>query len=326
MIRATEKRALRSALNGTLIGFAILVCLAALCVSPEVRAENPALPAEAQKGVEKMYDGDPDGAIRIFRSVQAASPDSALGYLLEGEARWWKIYCAALDVKWGFVDALKRPRQPGDDEYLVFTDKIIALAEAQYNENDSAEFHLYAGLGWGLKARLYGLQAEHRAAARAGVRGREEFLRAAQLDPQMTDANTGLGLYNYYVDTLSGIVKVLRFFLGIPGGNKEEGIRQLETAITGGGMTATEGRFYLGRNLRTYDQQYERAVTFIEPLTRQYPHNPIFLLLLGNLKVELGRKTEAAADFRAARDLAIADPTCAAHVRHVTGAFLASLN
>jgi len=37
----------------------------------------------------------------------------------------------------------------------------------------------------------------------------------------MADANLGLGLYNYYVDTLSAMAKVLRFFMASPAGTSE---------------------------------------------------------------------------------------------------------
>jgi hypothetical protein len=285
--------------------------------APEARAGNPVLPREAERGAQLMYGGDPDGAIVIFHEIESTNPESPLGFLLEDEARWWKKYCAACDVKWGMVDAAKGPKQPGDDNFLALADKAIALASAQYAKRDSAEMRLYSGIGWTLKARLYALRDEHRATARAGVRAREEFLRASELDPQMTDTQTGLGLYNYYVDSLSGFVKVLRFFMGIPGGNKKEGIRQLEAAITGGGITSVEARFYLAKNLRTYDQQYERAAAVLEPLVERYPENPIFLLLLGNFNLELGRNEKAEASMRAARDLVLADSACAARVRKV---------
>lgn len=305
---------------------AAAVGFSALLFAPLAHAGNPALPSEAQQGIEKMYAGDPDGAIAIFRGLQASAPNHPLGFLLEGEARWWKIYCASLDTKWGFIDAYKRPKQPGDDEYLALANKAIALATDQYGKKDSAEMRLYAGLGGALKARYFGLQGDHFAAARAGVRARQELIRAKQLDPQMTDADTGLGLYNYFVDTLSAAVKIVRFFMGLPGGDKREGIRQLETAMNGGGITAIEARFYLARNLRTYDQQYVRAEQIVEPLALRYPKNPIFVLLSANLNAELGRKDLAAAGFRAARNITNPDPQCAARVQLVVGTSIAALH
>jgi hypothetical protein len=325
----SSRKSLRTAFNATkhfmTIHFSLIVGLCVIASAPAALAGNPRLPTEAQRGIEKMYAGDPDGAIAIFRGVQASAAENPLGFLLEGEARWWKIYCASLDVKWGFVDAFKRPEQPGDDEYLALADKVVALASAQYAKNDSAEMRLYAGLGGALKARYYGLQGDHIAAARAGVRARQEFLRAKQLDPQMTDADMGLGLYNYFVDTLSAAAKVVRFFMGLPGGDKQEGIRQLESAMNAGGITAVEARFYLARNLRTYDQQYARAQTIVEPLAQRYPRNPIFVLLLANLNAELGRREEATVGFRAAGSIPIGDPVASSRVQQVVKISLAAL-
>jgi hypothetical protein len=158
------------------------------------------LPPEAKKGIHMMYAGDPDSAIGIFRGIQDAQPADPLGYLLEAEARWWKIYCAACDIKWGMIDAWKRKAYPAAADYLALADQAIRLADARLVASDSAEMRLYAGLGWGLKVRLYGLREERRAMARAAVTAREHLLRAKQLDPEMADADSGIGLYDYYAD------------------------------------------------------------------------------------------------------------------------------
>ena len=316
---ASDRRRARAA------GLILLIAVVAILSAPAAFAGNPVLPLEAQRGLEKLNGGDPDGAIALFRSLQASAPDQPLGYLLEGEALWWKTYCATLEVKWGMVVTGKRGQQSGDDEYLALAEKTIRLAAAQSAKKESAEMHLYMGLALALEARIYGMRSENRATARVGVRAREEFLRAKQLDPQMTDADTGLGLYNYYIDTLSGIVKLLRFFMGIPGGSKQEGIRQLESAMNGGGMTAVEARFYLAKNLRTYDQQYERAAIILEPLTQQYPRNAVFNLFLGNFNLELNRKEKAVLSLHAVVDQACCEIACAARVRVLANSLLATV-
>ena len=63
-------------------------------------------------------------------------------------------------------------------------------------------------MGDALAARLYGLRGEARSTARFGVRAREDLLRAIALDPSLADADFGLGLYNYYADTLSAAARV----------------------------------------------------------------------------------------------------------------------
>ena len=290
--------------------------LLALIAWPQpARASSLVLPGAAREGLNLLYNGSPDDAITQFRQVEAADPGGPLGYLLEAEARWWQIYCEACEIKWNTIDAWQRPRITADDDYLALTDKSISIAESRIAQADSAEMRLYAGIGWGLRARLLGLRNDRRGTARAGVNARTHFLRCLQLDPGMMDAYTGLGLYNYYVDTLSPIARLLRFFMGIPGGSKTEGVRQLEIAMEKGDVTRVGARFYLAKDLRMYDREYARSLEVVAPLTDEFPRNPIFQLLQGEIQGKLGRKDAAAGSFRQAEQFSASDTLCDRHVR-----------
>jgi len=273
------------------------------------------VPPAAIEGLDLLYAGHPDKALDLFHGIEAAQPDHPLGYLLEAEARWWQIYCETCTIKWNMIDAWPQPRRPADDSYLVLSDKVIHLAEARIAQSESAEMELYAGLGWMLRARLLALRNERRATAHAGVMGRERFLRCLELDPQMADADTGLGIYNYYVDTLSAIAKVLRIFMGIPGGNKRDGIRQLETAMQQGVLTRVTARFYLAKNLRTFELDYVGSIAVMMPLVAEFPQNPMFQLILGDTQAKLNHTELAAASFRAAARSPISGTACAERVR-----------
>jgi tetratricopeptide (TPR) repeat protein len=273
------------------------------------------LPETAKQGLNLLYAGHPDDAIPQFRQVQAADPGSPLGYILEAEARWWQIYCEACEIKWNTIDAYERPRIAADDDYLRLTEKVASLAESRIAQADSAEMQLYAGIGWAQRARLLGLRNDRRGTARAGVNARTHLLRCLQLDPEMADAYTGLGLYNYYVDTLSPIARFLRFFMGIPGGSKAEGVRQLEIAMEKGTLTRVNARFYLAKNLRMYDHEYARSLEVLSPLMEEFPRNPIFQLLRGEILSKLGRKDPAAESFREAGEFSSGDTLCDRHLR-----------
>jgi len=90
-------------------------------------------------------------------------------------------------------------------------------------------------------------------------------------------------------------------------------------------MTAAEARFYLAKNLRSYDQQYERAAVILEPLTQKYPRNGIFHLFLGNFNLELNRREKAVASLHAVVDQACCEIACAARVRAVANSLLATV-
>ena len=300
--------------------------LPAAAGGPQSRLDLPPdVLQQAHEALDRVFHGRPEEAVRMARDMQKRMPGHPIGYLLETEADWWRIYCQSLTMRYGFIDAWSRPKLKQDDAYFALADHAIDVAESQLAGRESAPMQVFAGMGYGLEARLHGLRGDHLAVARAGVKGREHFLRALALDPRMGDALTGLGLYNYLADVLSGFAKMLRFFMGIPGGNKQKGIEQLETAMSTAELTAPEARFYLARNLRTFDLQYERAAGLMEPLVAQYPDNPVFQLLLGNIYAKLGRKEPAALHFRAAQEIHVDDAECAARVKQLASASLAGL-
>ncbi|HEY6946648.1 MAG TPA: hypothetical protein VI431_16035 [Candidatus Acidoferrum sp.] len=295
------------------------------CALSPVRAAQLALPPEAPAILEKIHAFDLEGAQEGAKQLQRERPDHPLGYLLESDALWWRLWCTAAEFKYGMSDARRRAKLPGDQYYLELTNTAASRASAQLKQQETAEMHFYAGMADASAARLYSLRGENRNIARFGVRAREHFLRAKALDPRLADADFGLGLYNYYVDTLSAIARILRFFMGIPGGSKQEGIRLLEHAISDGVLTSDVARFYLAMNLHRYDQQYERALNTISPLAEKYPSNPLFQLVRGDLYAKLGRKPQALQCYRAAAALPVHDAECQARIQLLVHSSIAAL-
>src|SRR3990172_6399019 len=101
---------------------------ACLLSSPPAQAVGIMMPPGARARLPLLYSGSPDAAIPLFRKLQAANPNDPLGFLLEGEAMWWKIYCTALETRYGFIGAWRRPKQADDAAYFALADKTIALA------------------------------------------------------------------------------------------------------------------------------------------------------------------------------------------------------
>jgi len=306
-----------------LLGGAVLA-LAALCFPCDTRADKLIVPPETFATLDKVYSFDTDGAIADAQRMQEERPKHPLGYLLEAEALWWRIFCTSAEFRFGMTDARHRPKLASDQHYLELAAKASSMAQAELKTHETAEMEFYAGMGDAFVARLDGLRGENRATARAGVHAREHFLRALEIDPGLSDAEFGLGLYNYYVDTLSAIAKFLGFFMGIPSGNKQEGIRQLEHDATTGVLTPFAARFYLALNLHRYDQQYERALGVIGPLVEKYPSNPLFQLARGDLYAKLGRKEQALKCYRAAAELRVEDAQCRARIMQLVQESLAA--
>jgi hypothetical protein len=305
---------------------ACLACLLFVALLPVPAAGSKlSLPPETPAILDKIYSFDLDGAIEAAKHMQQQQPGHPLGYLLEAEALWWRVWCTSAEFKYGMSDARHRAKLAADQHYFELAARASSLAEEQIKQHDSAEMQFYAGMADAASARLYGLRAEYRNTARFAVRGREHLLRAKALDADLADADLGLGLYNYYVDTLSGIAKILRFFMGIPGGSKQDGLRLLEHAAAEGVLIPHVARFYLALNLHRYDQQYEKALGVIGPLADEYPSNPLFQLARGDLYAKLGRKQQALLCYRAAAALPVHDEECRARLQELVRASIAAL-
>ena len=184
----------------TSLHFRVMLCLAvAAMAAAGTRASQLNIPPEASEAIHLMYSGKTDAAIALARKLEAARPEHPLGYLIEADILWWKIYCKWSERKYNTIDAWSHPRpaEPDDDADLALADKVTHLAAENIAKSDTAEMELYAGLGYASRARLLGLRYEKIPVAHAGVEARKHLLRCLELDPTMADANLGLGLYNY---------------------------------------------------------------------------------------------------------------------------------
>src|SRR5580692_1682664 len=307
--------------------FCLLIAVGGSFFPGQVRASELDIPPDAKQAIRLAYSGKPEEALALAHKLETERPEHPLGYLIEADLLWWNIYCKRSERKYNTIDAWGRPRpaDADDNAELALSDKVARLAEAGIAKSDTAEMELYAGLGYASRARLLGLRFEKMPVARAGVEGRKHLLRCLELDPDMADAYLGLGLYNYYVDTLSAMAKILRFFMGIPGGDKREGLRQLEIASTKGELTQAEARFNMAKSLRNYDRDYARAEQAAAPLVAEHPGNCIFLLLTGDIEQKLGHTEEAAVKFRAASTATWEEAACAERARQLAIEALASL-
>ncbi len=272
---------------------AVLATATALSASQAAPSEVPDRQNHeiARQGMKLLMNGDPDAAIEAFRQIEKSDPESPLGYLFEADASWWKIYLTTGDlVDPDVFDVARSSTSPYDDDFENVVGVAIrkAALRVQAHQDDARDI-LSEGMAWGLRGRFYGLRDNDLPTARAGKKMRALLLRAIQLDPSLTDAYLGLGSYNYFVDTLPTIIKLLKFLIALPGGSRELGLEQLRLAAEKGDLVGDEARFYLAKDFsRTNERQYARSLELFQGLARDYPDNMLWTLLVGSLEIRLG--------------------------------------
>jgi hypothetical protein len=259
-------------------------------ISPAVAASNHPNDEEdrheAARAVSMMMDGDLDGAIAVGEQIQRQDPDSPLGYLVEANATWWRIYYGSANlIDPDVFDVANMEATPYDSHFEDLDRVAIQKAESRVRAHDNvARNLLYEGLGYALRARLDGLHDRDLPTARSGKKMRTLLLQALQQDPSLTDAYLGLGIYNYFVDTLSSIVKFLSIFIGLPGGSRTEGLRQLQLCADKGELDRSEAKFYLGKDFsRNSERQFDKSLHLFGELQQEFPNNPLWPMLIGSL-------------------------------------------
>jgi len=183
---------------------------------------------------------------------------------LEALSLWWQIQ---LDLSNRSLDAA----------FMTATERAVTdairMAEA---EPQRAEAWFYLGAAYGVRSQFRVYREERLAAARDGKRIKESLERALALDPSMHDAEFGIGMYRYYAGVAPAIFRFLRFFLLLPGGDREDGLRQLERAAKLGVLVKGEAQYQIQILYLWYEHKSKEALDIIRLLQERYPHNPLF--------------------------------------------------
>ena len=280
------------------IGAASLLLAVSSLAAP---ASNVQARQLALQGMNQLMNGETDVAINTFRQVEKEDSSSPLGYVLEADATWWKIYYSTANlIDPDVFDVVTSYHTPYDAQFENLVQTAIRKSEKRIQaRQDVARSYLYEGMSYALEGRLAGLRARDLPTARAGKRMRSLLLTALQLDPSLTDAYAGIGLYNYFVDTLPTIVKILRFFIGLPGGNRVLGLQQMAKAAQSGEFTSAETKFYLAKDYtRRNEMQFPKALALFQQLVSEYPQNPFWKMMVASCHVRMGQSQEGEALYR----------------------------
>src|SRR5262249_21758245 len=144
-------------------------------------------------------------------------------------------------------------------------------------EPQRAEAWFYLAGAHGPLEELRLLRGQKVAAARDAIGLKNALDRAVSLDPSLEDAYFGIGLYHYYAAVAPAAVKMLRWLLFLPGGDREGGLREMQRARDQGVLLRAEADFQLHWLYLWYEHQPEQALALLRQLDAKYPSNPIFL-------------------------------------------------
>lgn len=184
--------------------------------------------------------------------------------VLEALALWWEI-------------SLEPETRARDQRFVRTVDRAIADADAwTRREPQRAEAWFYLGAAHGARAQFRVLRKERLAAAREGKGIKEVLDRALVLDPDLHDAKFGVGLYRYYAEVAPAALRMKRWVLLLPGGDRIGGLRLLTDARDRGQLVRGEAEYQLHLIYLWYEKRPTEALGLVRGLQVRYPRNPLF--------------------------------------------------
>jgi hypothetical protein len=228
--------------------------------------------AEARAALSRVYDGAFRAADARLAALAGAHPDDPVLPYLQALALEWRLE----------QDPASRAHDP---EVLALADRALGLAAATLARDPAdARALLARGAAHGVKSRLHLFRWERGGASREAVRMREGLAAAREAGAGVVDLDFGLGLYDYYADTLPRLFKLVAFVLRIPGGDRERGIDAIARVARGGSLFHDDEARVQMYDIHSYfEGRPDRAVHWIRELWRAHPGWPLWGMKLAQL-------------------------------------------
>jgi tetratricopeptide (TPR) repeat protein len=255
---------------------AILAVLVSLdCIAQE----EPPFYSLYEEAVKNSHLENYDEAIRVSTSIREQYPDEPAGVF-------------------GFIAVYQsitrnyRTRRFEDELDSLLTLSIELAKESIEKDKRNGRNYFYLGAAYGSRCLFRVREGKWIDALRDGSQVTSNFEKAVRYDPEFYDAYYGIGLFQYWMNAQSSIVRAMPFAKG----NRDEGIEHVKIALEKGRFLKTDACFGL---LAVYqnEEMNEEALQLAEELYLRFPNNPNLNYRMGCLNALLSRWGEAVTSF-----------------------------
>ena len=263
-------------------GFLLMLALAV-----SAPAAPPEIERELASVVDLFYDMDFDKARAGAEAMTSRHPRHPAGIFYRGVSsyqRWTAEGMRSTATYRAFeLDSLAAERS----------------AKAFMAENP-AQAHYYLGATLGFRARASAAQKKYFRAMPDGAAAIKHLKKALALDPALSDARLGMGMFHYFAARMPSGAKPFAYLIIGEGTDRKLGLAELWSVAQSSGIARWEARSVLAVILSRDDEaDWAGAETLLAELSARYPHNPIYRLRRAYVAERRG-------DFDAA--VALADP------------------
>jgi tetratricopeptide (TPR) repeat protein len=258
-----------------------LLALLLFVLPHEAFAVESPIDHEIAAVVDLFYDLQFPKGLEAARSLQRRYPDNPAGLFYEGVVFYQQHIS-------------ENPQKESTfQNFQAAMDRCTMLAESIRN-SDPVTSHYYQGASLGFQARFLASQHRYFSALPKARQAVLHVQKAIELNPDLTDAYLGVGMYNYFTATMPIAAKPLAYLLLGFWGDRKKGLAYLEKVSREGSAARYEARSVLSA-IYSNDREHnwEKADKLLEELMMRYPHNPLYGLRRAKVLRQMGHVQQA---------------------------------
>lgn len=247
--------------------FAAALALAA----PEARAAerlSEDLARRIQRGIDAIYQMEFDACEKTFQDLLKDYPDMPQAHFGLATVSW-----ARFEYEEEESNVARHKEFEERIEHAIAKGKQWVKAHPEDPEGLVTVSGMY-----GMRSRLAMMLHKWLWAYWDGTKAVKLTEQALRIDPHYYDVYTGLGMWDYYTDTLPNVIKLLARVVAIRG-NARRGIERLNMAAEKGRFTSTAAKLILVELMQDRSgPKYDPALglRMIREVRQKYPMNPLF--------------------------------------------------
>lgn len=292
---------MRRGMSTTIRAF-FLACVAVGAL-PVTAAQPSALHRSVQAALEHLYNLEYDQAERQVEARLAEGPDDLAAWstlasiLLQRELYQRELLEAQVYAQGGEVYRHRPvPVRPEFEKRLfgvVARGHSVADGRLAKNPNDLEALY-WKGLLHATRAIYYlSVTRSHRQALNEAKEARNLHARILERNPQYTDAQLLVGIYDYVAGSIPWYLKVFAAIAGYTG-SRERGLATIRRVSEQGNLARTDAMTFLAV-LYYREKLYVHALRVLQHLERMYPRNHL-------LPQQMARAYKAMGDWKASAE------------------------
>ncbi len=240
--------------------------LVLLTLAVPATAAPPEMERELAGVVDLFYDMQFDRARAGAETLMARHPDHPAGAFYRGVSSY---------QRW-IAEGMR-----STETYRAFeADNEAAEKSAKTLMNSNpAQAHYYLGATLGFRPRANAAQKKFFRALPEGASSIKHLKKALSLDPALSDARLGMGMYHYFAARMPAGAKPFAYLLIGEGADRTLGLSELWKVAQSSGIARMEARSVLAVILSKDDEaDWAGADKLLAELSSRSPHNPIYRL------------------------------------------------